>query len=150
MRKLFYCTMIVFLSSFSIGCSAPVSSAQRTVPAAAINTEHPRARLVLGSDDLIGRIALLDPRFREVGLLNQAQVTVQNLTQDRYTLEYKVEWEDNQGFAIGSNAMWQRFTLTPNQVQRFKSVGKTPEAKKINFTVRLPDDAFIDYERRNR
>jgi uncharacterized protein YcfL len=70
-------------------------------------------------------------------------VTVQNVSEKRFSLEYKFDWEDPQGFAVNSAAMWQRFTLSPRQVRKFTSTGKVPEATNITFTVRLPDDAFI-------
>ncbi len=126
------------------GCSSMPDSNQRTVPQSMIDTSNPRAKLIVGSKKLVNKIVLLDPRFRVLGQMTQAEVTVQNLTDDRYTLEYKYDWEDSQGFSVDSRSMWHRFTLTARQTQRFQSTGKTPEAVNIIFTIRLPDDAFIE------
>lgn len=108
-----------------------------------LDQSHPRAKLVLGSDSLVGDVRLSAPRFRSVGVLTEAQVSVQNLTGTQYTLEYRFDWEDEQGFATGNRGSWQRFYLGPKEIARFNSVGKVPEARNIVFTVRLPDDYFI-------
>ena len=69
-------------------------------------------------------------------------MTVQNLTWSTHNLEYKFEWADSQGFTVDNPTVWHRFTLTPHQVQSFKSTGKKPEAKRITFTVRPVEDKF--------
>lgn len=112
-------------------------------PDTTLDQSDPRAKLVLGSSSLVGEVRLSAPRFREVGTLTEAQVSVQNLSGDHYTLEYKFDWEDDQGFTAGNSGSWYRFELGPKQVRRVTSIGKVPEAKNIVFTVRLPDDYFI-------
>ena len=112
-----------------------------------IDQSYPGATLVLASKDLVNDVTLSNPTFQSVGQLTRAQVTVQNLTGNRYTLEYKFDWEDAQGFSVNSLGSWQRFTLSPRQARKFTSTGKVPEAMNITFTVRLPDDAFIHHDR---
>jgi len=136
---------ILFLAS---GCSTQLTADKRFVVTPVIDNSHPRATLVTASEGLVGNIKLLNPIFKEVGRMTQAQVRVQNITEYRYTLEYKFSWEDKQGFAVGNNNVWQRLTLVSGQTQSISSVGKTPDAKMIIFTVRLPDDTFMDLERR--
>ena len=131
--------LVVALSG---GCVTDSVRPPTAVPT--IDTQDPRAKLVLGSEDLLGKVALGDTRLRPVGVLTQAQVTVQNLTDNRYTLEYRFDWRDSQGFDVGSLNTWHRFTLTPRQTQTFNSVGKTPQATNIVFNVRVVDDAFIE------
>lgn len=108
-----------------------------------LDQSNPRATLVLGSKSLDGNVYLTNPKFRSVGTLTQAQVTVQNLTDTKLSLEYKFDWQDAQGFNEGGSGSWYRFTLTPKQVTSFTSTGKVPEATNIVFTVRYPDDFFI-------
>lgn len=120
-----------------IGCATATGGRQ------IVDTSDPRARLITGSRDLLNRVVMVNPRFRPVGNLTQAEVTVQNLTDDRYMLEYKFEWSDPQGFSIGDAAVWHRFTLSPHQIRDMSSTGKTPEAQNLTFTIRYPDDAFI-------
>jgi uncharacterized protein YcfL len=144
--KLITLTAGLLIITGTFGCTTGVGPAatKRTVPQPMIDTSHPNAKLIVGSKKLLGKVAVIDPRLRSVGQLNQAEVTVQNLSDNRYTLEYKFDWEDNQGFSVDSRNVWHRFTLTPRQTQRFQSTGKTHQATAIIFTVRFPDDAFIE------
>ncbi len=119
--------------------------AQRT-----IDDTHPRATLILGSSDLVDNILLTNVRVAKVGLLNKAGIDVQNLTDNRYTLEYKFVWRDKNGFAINATNVWHRFVLTPQKIKSFQSVGKTEDAYTIQFTVRFPDDLFIESDRLDR
>lgn len=112
-----------------------------------VDQSDPRATLVLASPQLIDNVRLGSPRFQTVGELTRAQVTVQNLSDNRYTLEYRFEWEDGGGMSVGNSGSWYRFTLSPRGVQKFTSTGKVPEAVNITFTTRLPDDVFIRQDR---
>ncbi len=125
---------------------ARLAQTQQTkeAPPPAVDTSHPRAKLVLASNGLAGRIDLSETRFRKLGTFTQAQVTVQNLTPDRYVLEYKFDWHDEDWFATGQKTAWHRFTLSPNQIESLQSMGKTPEASRIVLTVRFPEDATIN------
>ena len=148
MKKLFIAFVVLSaMCAAASGCAMPASN-QRTVEQRVVDTSNPRAKLIVGSTKLVNKIAAIDPRFRKLGEMTQAEVTVQNLTDDRYTLEYRFDWEDADGFSVNSNNMWHRFTLTARQTQRFQSLGKTPAAVNIMFTVRLPDDAFIEMKNR--
>ncbi len=113
-------------------------------PPPAVDFSHPRAKLVLASNGLAGRIDLSETRFRKLGTFTQAQVTIQNLTPDRYVLEYKFAWHDQDWFATGQKTAWHRFTLSPNQIESLQSMGKTPEASHIVLTVRFPEDPTIN------
>lgn len=129
-------------------CSTPGSNpnirhnAQNT-----INAEHPRMRLVLGSKKLVGKIALVDVRMGSVGNFARAEVTVQNLSNNRYALEYVYDWEDEQGFSINENKVWKRFVLAPREVKSFQTIGKDPRAYQATMKVRLPEDVFIQQEK---
>ena len=107
-----------------------------------LDESHPRARLNL-SQSLVGNIRMANLKFRKVGRFTQAQVGIQNLSNDRYNAEYRVEWEDKDGFVVDQSGVWRRFTLAPNQINTFTTTGKKPEAEKIIVNMRLPDDPFI-------
>ena len=108
-----------------------------------VSTAHPRARLIAGSKDLVGQIDLVNVRFGTVGQLQRAEVSVQNLSNERYSLEYMYVWEDQQGFNINQNTVWKRFTLGPREIKSFQTIGVTPTAYGLTMTVRLPGDFFI-------
>ena len=135
--------LLVF-ASLVAGCNQQMAREQPDLIAGpSLDTSYPGATLVLGTEELVGAIRLSAPRFRRVGQLTQAQVTVQNLTDSRYSLEYRFGWEDSQGFKAGDPGSWHRFSLAPRQIETFTSTGKVPEATNIVFTVRYPDAAFI-------
>jgi len=108
-----------------------------------VSTAHPRARLIAGSKDLVGQIDLVNVRFGTVGQLQRAEVSVQNLSNERYSLEYMYVWEDQQGFKVNQNTVWKRFTLGPREIKSFQTIGVTPTAYGLTMTVRLPGDFFI-------
>ena len=112
-----------------------------------VNATNPRARLVLGSEKLVGRIALTDARLGTAGDLAKGEVTVQNMTNHRYTLEYQYAWEDRDGFSISENRVWSRFVLGPRELKSFRTVASSPKAHGFTMTVRLPDDFFIHQEK---
>jgi uncharacterized protein YcfL len=112
-----------------------------------IDASHPNARLILGSRDLVGQIALLDARLGSTGKLAKAEVSVQNLSNNRYTLEYQYAWEDAQGFSISENRVWKRFVLGPRELKSFRAIASDPRAHGFTMTVRLPDDLFIHQEK---
>jgi uncharacterized protein YcfL len=112
------------------------------MPIPHVDTSHPQAKLVIGSDALLGNVVIRDPMLRPVGKFTQAQVTVENLTENEYQLEYKFDWTDLEGFEVESRSVWHRFRLSPHEVRNFSSTGKTPEAKKIIFIVRFTHDVM--------
>jgi len=111
---------------------------------ALVNSDHPRAQLVLGNKDLLDNVIFRDVIFGQVGNFTRAQFQLENLSDQRMSLEYQINWLDNQGFTVLSNNAWHRFTLGPRQVKTLQSVGKSENAYKIQVTVRYPDDLFIE------
>ena len=133
----------IFFVAFLISCAAPeVPPPPAVKPISHVDTSHPQAKLVIGSDALLGNVVIRDPMLRTVGKMTQAQVTVENLTENEYLLEYKFDWADLEGFEVESRSVWHRFRLSPHEVRNFSSTGKTPDAKKIIFTVRFPHDVM--------
>ncbi|MFK5984952.1 MAG: DUF1425 domain-containing protein [Pseudomonadota bacterium] len=127
------------------GCQTPPTVAQNPgyIAKDTLDNSDPRARLVLGSNKLVGNVRMANLRFRKVGLFTQAQVGIQNLSNDRYNVEYRVEWEDKNGFMVDQSGVWRRLTLSPTQIDTFTATGKVPEAAHIVVNLRMPDDPFI-------
>lgn len=139
--KLFAFVLLALLMS---GCKPPsVAQQPGYMQQDTLDDSHPRARLVLGSEKLVGNIRMANVKFRKVGLFTQAQVGIQNLSDVRYNVEYKVEWEDASGFMVDQSGVWRRLTLSPTQIDTATATGKVQDAYKLVFTVRLPDDPFI-------
>lgn len=83
-------------------------------------------------------------KLRDLGALKQAQVAVENVSRARYTLEYKFEWTDEDGFQAGTTRTWHRFVLAPGQREFISSTGQVPSASNAVFSLRLPDDYFLN------
>lgn len=139
--------LAIYLASSLTACSSTKGANIKYKEQRTIDDTHPRATLILGTTKLVDNILITNVKLGKVGLLNRAGVEVQNLTDHRYTLEYKFAWHDKQGFEIDSSNMWHRFILSPRKIKSFQSVGKTEDAYSIQFTVRFPDDHFIESDR---
>ncbi len=120
------------------------SSAEKMQQHRTIDQSHPRARLIVGSEGLYDQVRLVKARVAPLGNFMRGQAAVQNLTDERLVLEYKIDWMDDEGFLIGDGGIWERFALGPRELRPFKSLGKSKRAARMQFTVRFPGDTFIE------
>ena len=134
MRLVFGVTATLYL----LGCAAPMPEPLLTN----VDESHPRAKLIVGSSELLGTVFLVNPRFREVGELTQSQVELENISDFTIELEYRIDWRDASGFKAGPDGAWQFVTLSANSTEYITATGKVPEAEDITLTVRLPDQLF--------
>lgn len=162
-RTACYCAAIITGLFLSTGCAPTVSqpepglntySNQEIIQTRAVDTSYPGLKRIIASDFLVGYISVVNPRLAPNGAFTKGQVTVQNLTQNKYNLEYQFAWEDSQGFSTGTPRPWKRFTLGPKEAQTFSEMGLKQEAKAATFTVRIVDDTVIELnkqiEQRNK
>ena len=118
--------------------------ADNVVESSLINTNYPHARLIIGGRNLARKAELINARVSPIGNYKRGQVSVQNLTDERIGLEYKVDWIDDDGFIIGDGGIWERFMLGARDIRSFKSMGKSKKASKMQFTLRFPRDSVND------
>jgi uncharacterized protein YcfL len=142
--------LLALICLLAVGCSAKRGANMQYLAQRTIDDTHPRATLILGHTDLVNNILITNVKVAQVGLLPKAGIDVQNLTDNRYSLEYKIVWRDKQGFPIDVGHVWHRFVLTPRKIKSFQSVGKSEDAYSIQFTVRFPDDLYIESDRQER
>ncbi|WP_419799636.1 MAG: DUF1425 domain-containing protein [Terasakiella sp.] len=102
-----------------------------------VDQSHPRARLVLGSADLVDKVKIIKPRVAPLGNFMRGQVMVQNLTDAKFLLDYKFDWLDDEGFLVGDGGVWFPIVLGPREMKPFKSLGKSEFAARMQVTVRL-------------
>ncbi len=155
MKKPYKLLGMVLLSLFAglSGCqmgSNTKASNVKHIEDATIDATHPRAELIIGSEKLLGNIVLTNVRFGNVGNFQRAAVGIQNRKEARFSLEYKIEWQDDQGFELNTATAWHRVTLGPKQIKNIQSVGKDPDAYQILVTVRFPDDHFLESHKREQ
>ena len=117
---------------------------QEIIQTSAVDTSYPALKRIIASEYLVSYISVVNPKLGPVGNFSKAQVTVQNLTQNRYELEYQYQWEDKGGFAVGSPRPWKRFVLGPKEAKNFSEMALRQEADRTIFTVRIVDDTFIE------
>ena len=120
------------------------NSNQEIIQTRAVDTSFPGLKRIIASDYLIGYISVVNPKLGLAGNFPKAQVTIQNLTENRYEVEYQYQWEDQGGFAVGSPRPWKRFVLGPKEAKNFSEMALRQDAKQAVFTVRLVDDTFIE------
>jgi uncharacterized protein YcfL len=117
---------------------------QEIIQTSAVDTSYPGLKRIIASEYLVSYISVVNPKLGSVGNFSKAQVTVQNLTQNRYELEYQYQWEDEGGFSVGSPHPWKRFVLGSKEAKNFPEMALRQEADQVIFTVRLVDDTFIE------
>lgn len=110
-------------------------------PVEAVDDSFPKVKRVIASEYLINSISLLDPKIGKKGDFSRVQVSVKNLTQNRYELEYQYQWEDHQGFSVGSPRPWRRFVLGPREFKDLSEMALRKDAEQVILNVRLVDDS---------
>ncbi|ARU59144.1 hypothetical protein OLMES_5160 [Oleiphilus messinensis] len=140
--KMRYSIFLLILLLMS-GCQqTPVAEYPGFKKTNTLDESHPQARLVLGSQSLVGKVKIANVKIKQVGKLKQANFAIQNISHERLHLEYRVEWEDEAGFIVDQSGVWRRIFLSPTQIESFLGVGKNPEAEKIVITFRIPHDIY--------
>lgn len=138
-------TFVILVFSFTLLTFYPHDLfAEKMAESKMIDQSHPRARLIVGSKGLYKKVRLIKAKVVPFRKWMRGSATVQNLTDDRLVLEYKIDWYDDEGFIIGDGGIWERFALGPRELRPFKSLGKSKHASKMQFTVRFPGDTLID------
>ncbi|MFT4928071.1 MAG: serine/threonine protein kinase [Phenylobacterium sp.] len=115
---------------------SPVKGNSQTVENGTIEPQYPGARLVIGSDALIGKVKLAKTRVRDRGKLKRGDVMIENLTNADLNLLYRFDWLDDEGFSVGEAGIWQPFTLSARDTRSFWSMGKHRDASKMHFIVK--------------
>lgn len=85
---------------------------------------------------------LRNARFRKVGKLTETQIDLVNRTSSAVDLEYRIVWQDDQGFDAGGLKSWRHVSLSAKGMEGLTSLGNVPEAFKITLTIRLPEEFF--------
>jgi uncharacterized protein YcfL len=119
-------------------------SNQEIIATSAVDTSYPRLTRVISTPLLVDHIMVVNPKLGTQGKFAKAQVTVQNLTENRYELEYQYQWEDAAGFSAGTPRPWKRFVLEPKEASMYSELALNENAKRAIFTVRIVTDTFIE------
>jgi uncharacterized protein YcfL len=90
---------------------------------------------VINNELLQEKVAIISHRDRINNDLLQMQVTIQNLTDDTYELEYKVTWLDGSGFNLDSTP-WLPLTLNGRERRNIEQLAHTQKARDYKFQIR--------------
>lgn len=137
-----FLTLVVLLWLSACASTSQTEPDPGYILPSAVDNSHHRAKLIIGSNELRGMVALHSPKFRTIGQLTQAQVELENYSGQTLDLEYRIDWSDLDGFKAGTLSSWQFVSLAGNGTEALSSTGKVPEATRITVTVRLPGDMF--------
>lgn len=129
-------TCFVLIASLVASCAPRNPGSSNLEPNELVDDSNPFARLVLGDESLANQVNLTNPKIRDQGSFKQGSVTVQNLSDENYNLEYRFVWRDGDGFETSSRS-WSQINLSPQDVRQFQSTAQDPEANQYTFTVRL-------------
>lgn len=77
------------------------------------------------------------------GRLPKLSFQIRNKISQRYPIEYRVEWLDSDGAPLLVSTAWQQVTLSGNSIRGIQSIGKSPDAKSVNISLRIPQPVEI-------
>ena len=132
------------------GCTENMSGGQGgnshgVVASPQVDETHPNIMVVYGNQELNGNVAVVRKIYDDSSKLAKCSLTIQNLSDHTFILEYQFRWLEASGMPIMQTPAWSRLTLAPHAVKPVLTVAKMPEAKIVEFTLRLPMTAL--YER---
>lgn len=132
--------LILALCLAAAGCvssgTAPVGRA--LAPNDLVDETDPRIMIIYGNEEFRDKVRVVRKILDDSGTLAKCSVTLQNVSQDTFIVEYQFRWMEQSGMPVMQTPAWHRVTLAPNAVKPLIAVAKTPEAKTVEFTVRLP------------
>ncbi len=138
---------IVLIAGCGGNSSVPLlntSPNQEIIEQRGVDTTYTNLIRIVSSDELLEYVKIINPFMGKTGAYTKVQVTLQNLTLNRFTLEYQCQWQDAIGFAAGTPRPWTRLVLTSREAEIVQEVALHPKAVKAVFTIRLPDDDIIE------
>ena len=103
-----------------------------------VDTSDSRLLVVYGNKEFNDKLFVIRKIMDNSGTLSKCSVTLQNTSQDTFVVEYQFKWMEASGMPIMQSPAWSRMTLPPNAVKPLINVGKVPEARIVEFTIRLP------------
>lgn len=117
------------------GCATNINTVERAQPQATPN--YVADKRVVTDNTLAGTFRVLSVNQATVsGNLLKVQATIENLKSSVRTLNYKFEWVDQDGMAVGSpNETWKTIRLQGRETTTISTVAVSPRA--VDFTLKL-------------
>lgn len=127
--------LLAALGLLFAGCATNVNTVERAQPQATPN--YIADKRVITDNTLANTFRVVAINQTTVsGNLLKIQATVENLRSSTRTLNYKFEWTDKDGMAVGSpNETWKSILLQGRETQTITTVAVNPRA--VDFTLKL-------------
>lgn len=108
------------------------------IPSGQVDDSDPRILVIYGNEEFTDKVHVIRKLVDDSGTLAKCSLTLQNISNDTFVVEYQFRWLEQSGMPIMQTPAWSRMTLAPNAVKPILNVAKVPEAKIVEFTIRLP------------
>lgn len=127
--------LLAALGLLFAGCATNVNTVERAQSQATPN--YIADKRVITDNTLANTFRVLSVNQTTVsGNLLKIQVTVENLRSSLKTLNYKFEWTDQDGMAVGSpNETWKTIQVEGRETQTISTVAVSPRA--VDFLLKL-------------
>lgn len=127
--------LLAALGLLFAGCATNVNTVERAQSQATPN--YIADKRVITDNTLANTFRVLSVNQTTVsGNLLKIQVTVENLRSSLKTLNYKFEWTDKDGMAVGSpNETWKTIQVEGRETQTITTVAVSPRA--VDFLLKL-------------
>lgn len=127
--------LLAALGLLFAGCATNVNTVERAQSQATPN--YVADKRVITDNTLANTFRVLSVNQTTVsGNLLKIQVTVENLRSSLKTLNYKFEWTDKDGMAVGSpNETWKTIQVEGRETQTITTVAVSPRA--VDFLLKL-------------
>lgn len=107
-----------------------------------VDETNPRITVIYGNEEFNGKVYIVRKFLDDSGNLTKCSVTLQNVSQDTFVVEYQFRWLEESGMPVMQTPAWTRMTMAPNAVKPIINMAKTQAAKNVEFTIRLPMTAM--------
>lgn len=133
-------TVLIFACLAMLACQSggTAGGPHGVIPTAQVDDGDFRIMVVYGNEEFKDKVHVVRKILDSSGNLAKCSVTLQNTSNDTFVVEYQFRWLEQSGMPVMQTPAWSRMTLAPNAVKPLVNMAKTPEAKSVEFTVRLP------------
>ena len=137
--------LLAALMAVVCGCvGGTATNTHGVVGTAQIDDSNPRIMIVYGNEEFQDKVVVVRKLLDDSGNLAKCSVTLQNVSNDTFIVEYQFKWLEASGMPVMQTPAWSRMTLAPNAVKPLVNMAKVPEAHNVEFTVRLPMTALYE------
>ncbi len=142
-RTILASLLLILLAAGCTGQSAS-SSAHNVVPTDRVDDSDSNILVIYGNKEFDDKLLVVRKMMDGSGRLAKCSVTLQNVSEDTFVVEYQFRWMEAGGMPVMQTPAWNRMTVPPKSAKPLVNMAKVPEARIVEFTIRLPLTAMYD------